>query len=126
MSDQVDNGTAIDSTDSCQEWCAEYRGHIQQTAQCSFYSSATKQLNQQSVNTAHESDHVDEIKRHCIRRIGSWGNDFRCLLLALTVLKLTNPSYEPGIDTTLVAVVSIFFAVMGKKFEKPDTGSTNA
>ena len=45
------------------------------------------------------------------------------LLLALTAMKITAPSYEPGIDTTLVAVASIFLAVGGNGFDKSDDHS---
>ncbi|MFC6764710.1 hypothetical protein [Natrinema soli] len=48
------------------------------------------------------------------------------LLLALTVLKITNVSYEPGINTSLVAVAAIFLAIMGMKFDKPDNDGTSA
>lgn len=47
-------------------------------------------------------------------------------LLALTVLKITNVSYEPGIDTSLVAVAAIFLAIMGTEFDKSDNDGTSA
>lgn len=48
------------------------------------------------------------------------------LLLALTVMKITNASYEPGIDTSLVAVAAIFLAIMGTEFDKSDNDGTSA
>ncbi len=34
------------------------------------------------------------------------------LLLAMTVMRISSAIYEPGVDTTLVAVVSIFLAII--------------
>ncbi|WP_436348436.1 hypothetical protein [Natronorubrum sp. FCH18a] len=48
------------------------------------------------------------------------------LLLALTVLKITNTFYEPGIDTSLIAVAGIILAIMGTEFDKSDNDGTSA
>lgn len=48
------------------------------------------------------------------------------LLLALTVMKITSASYEPGIDTSLVAVTAFFLAIVGKEFDRSDDDGTSA
>ena len=47
------------------------------------------------------------------------------LLISFTVVKINNPSYQPTINSSLIAVAAIFFAIVGMQFDKsnPDSSS---
>jgi hypothetical protein len=47
------------------------------------------------------------------------------LLISFTVVKINNPSYQPSIDSSLIAVAAIFFAIVGMQFDKSDNGSNS-
>ena len=48
------------------------------------------------------------------------------LLLSFTVMRINNPSYQPGIDPALIAAATVILATVAKKFDKSDNGSNSA
>jgi hypothetical protein len=48
------------------------------------------------------------------------------LLLSFTVMRINNPSYQPGIDPAFIAAATIILAIAGKKFDKSANDSNSA
>jgi hypothetical protein len=48
------------------------------------------------------------------------------LLLAFTMMRIVNASYDPAIDATLVAAAGAILGTAGKKFDKSNNGSNSA
>lgn len=47
------------------------------------------------------------------------------LLMAITVVGIVTPAYEPIIEPSFFAVATIFLAVAAMEFDKSDTGSNS-
>lgn len=45
-------------------------------------------------------------------------------LISFTVVKINNPSYQPTIDSSLIAVAAILFAIVGMQFDKSNSDSS--
>jgi hypothetical protein len=48
------------------------------------------------------------------------------LLISFTVMRINNPSYQPGIDPAFIAAATVILAIAGEKFDKSDNGSNSA
>ena len=46
-------------------------------------------------------------------------------LIAFTAMRINNPSYQPGIDPTLIAAIGAILWTVAKKFDKSDNGSNS-